>query len=352
MMKKTIYLHIGSGKTGTTSIQYMLYKNKESLLDNNTLYYTKDFTPEPNHHYLITTPYSNDIWNKDREKYQELKEVFEQSSASKMIISTEKIMGVPKYYLKEIQQLFGVFEVKIIAYIRNQIELIPSHYLQRQKDLFADYKGNIENFFHSYKMGWGNEHALVLDNWLPVFGKSNILILVYDRALLEEGDVCLDFAKVLGISQYVKQDKTLSNISLIPEVSALVGVLDSGLPMLSNKASPYFSEIRQQAIMGPLLRISKGANRNDIAIINECLDAIAQVVHKNFPNIKTHTLYKIFTEIERTRQVLRAKEKISLIGSELQAEILEFYKKSNLRFAETFLDERQAKYFLKYYEQI
>lgn len=37
-MKKTIYLHIGIGKTGTSSIQKFLYLNRDKLLDDNTLY--------------------------------------------------------------------------------------------------------------------------------------------------------------------------------------------------------------------------------------------------------------------------------------------------------------------------
>ena len=36
--KKTIYLHIGVSKTGTTSIQRFLYKNRELLKDKGILY--------------------------------------------------------------------------------------------------------------------------------------------------------------------------------------------------------------------------------------------------------------------------------------------------------------------------
>ena len=36
--RKTIYLHIGSPKTGTKTIQKFLYENKDKLLENGILY--------------------------------------------------------------------------------------------------------------------------------------------------------------------------------------------------------------------------------------------------------------------------------------------------------------------------
>ena len=63
-MKKIIYMHIGSGKTETTSIQYMLSNNKEKLLDNGYLYSTKDYLSEPNHHDLVSVPFDDMMWDR------------------------------------------------------------------------------------------------------------------------------------------------------------------------------------------------------------------------------------------------------------------------------------------------
>lgn len=346
-MKKTIYLHIGSGKTGTTSIQNMLNQNKKSLLDHGYFYHpTNPIIKRPNHHDLVSTPFNNSSWERDKSKYLVLKELFLNSSAPVMIISTEKMMGVPQYYIKNIQSIFTGIDIKIIAYVRNQVDAMPSYFLQRQKDNESDYKKNLNNFFHHYKNNFGNEIQKLLDNWLPVFGKENMIMCVYDRDILFEKDICQDFSHALGISSAINHIKYDANESLLPELSSLVTTIDTLLPALRRSKSKY----RQKNIILPLLQIStfyKSGNKE----YDHIFDLLAKTIHQNFKHIKTKALYQVFIAIEKSRKGLKQNTKINLLTTELKEEILNYYKNNNQRFAKTFLNSEETECFLKYYNK-
>lgn len=344
-MNKTIFLHIGSGKTGTTSIQHMLNENKKKLLENGYLYHpTNPDLKKPNHHNLVTTPFDNKMWQRDKKKYLELKNIFLNSQASTMIISTERIMGVPLYYIKHIKNLFKGMDIKIIAYVRNQVDSMPSYFLQRQKDLESDYKEDLETFFHHHKHHWGNEVEKVLNNWLPVFGKENIFIRVYDREILTEGDICTDCAKTLGIRPFIVKTQYSANESLLPELSSLVTTIDNTLPVLKKSKHGY----RQQVIIKTLLDISRLYKAKRVHY-DKNFDLLAHKIHKHFKDIGTKKLYRIFIAIENSREILKQNQKVNLLSRTLELEIIEYYKEINEKFAKTFLNTRESNYFLKHY---
>lgn len=350
-MTKKLFLHIGSGKTGTTSIQFMLSQNKEKLLENGYLYSTKGYLAEPNHHDLVSTPFDDKMWDKDKEKYKDLLYIFEKSSASTMIISTEKLLGAPAYYINNLKTMFDSFDVKVVVYVRNQVDLLPSIYLQRQQDLTADYKKNFSGFFDFYKDVWGNDSKIIIENWLTSFGRENILVRVYDKETLQGGDACADFAKVLGISTYITNTKFNKNVSLLPELSKLISIIDNNIPRLTIINSVYFQKVRQQTLMKSFLKISSQYKNDELdKAINE-LNTIANIIHVQFPRIDTHKLFQIFIEIYKVQEIFVKRKKISLSNLELRQMILDYYKESNYLLSNIFLSEKESRVFLKYYIQ-
>ena len=346
-MKKEVIIHIGSGKTGTTSIQHMLGQSEQHLLDAGIMYHPTH-PKQPNHHNLVSTPFDTSMWERDRPVHTQLKQKFESSPASKMIISTERIFGAPKYYLEELKKLYWNMDIKIIVYIRNQVDMIPSQFLQRQKDIETEYLFSIENAFKKYKDIWGMHPNKLMTRWMPVFKKENMIVRIYDRELLDDGDVCRDFAKALGITDHVDLEMQLNeNASLIPELSKLTSVIDREFPNLSKNNFPF----RQMNIIKPLLNISLNYKKskeydNFFNILKDNLKVYCkkQLNCNDLPE-------PVENEITRSRELLKKKIKINLVNEELRTEILNYYKEMNYKFSDIFLNEKEKKSFLKHYRK-
>jgi len=347
MNNRKLILHIGMGKTGTTSIQYMLNKNSKQLKNNGYIYHVSN-NVRPNHHILVSTPFDKNMWSRDGYKYAELKKFFDDSSASTMIISTEKLLGAPKYYIKRIKEVYSNVDIEVLVYIRNQIDSLPSIYLQRQKDLKTPYYYSIRKAFDKYKDSWGAQPDKIVNNWMEVFNKDSIRVRVFDRTLFEDNDVCNDFARLVGIDRYVDTNHAhLENISLLPHVSNLVSVIDQTFPELMGKQFPY----RQKNVISCLLELTSKYSKNldYVAPLEQLISNIVKFVKitENDPR-KIDIIEK---EVDKAYDLLRAGREVSLLDHSLHNKILEYYRDSNYRFSDIFLDDREAKVFLKHYSR-
>lgn len=88
---KTAYIHIGTPKTGTTSIQKFLYKNKSILLYNNFLYpesfiLNKEYDPQHWDLSILCNNYKDSIVDK---KIMLLKKEINTSCVDNILISSE-----------------------------------------------------------------------------------------------------------------------------------------------------------------------------------------------------------------------------------------------------------------------
>lgn len=214
-MNKTLYLHIGLHKTGTTSIQRALVKNKELLNK-----YGFDFL-KPLYGYEFEEGTIR-WWFKEKETnkitLERLPKLFEQTNKinqSNIIASGEilswlfdeksiaKIKENIKFYYKN---------CKIIIYIRRQDQLMLSLYQQSSKGPYGiakDYFGRGEKSLPT------NSHKLLsyfdfnerVKLWEKIFGRENIIIRVFEPEKLYKNDAVLDFFHILGINKDVKTSK-------------------------------------------------------------------------------------------------------------------------------------------------
>lgn len=131
---KTLYLHIGLGKTGTSSLQAFFARNV-SQLSRHGIWYPATGRNELNaHHYLSTaarpgggTGFDTDVdWGTYLEQ---LRQELSTRSEENILISSEVFSGIMIWRL--LAALKGLFaEIRVIAYLRRQDILIASNYNQ------------------------------------------------------------------------------------------------------------------------------------------------------------------------------------------------------------------------------
>ena len=213
---KTLYLHIGTSKTGTTTIQTYCGINREQLKSKGVLfpimpYHYDRITKNRNGHFLYATIYENGVRNKEKEKQvlkQELDYIVDCfKDYDNVLLSEESIgwatatrrKGLWKYLQEHSQQ--NNYQVKIIVYLRRQDQFMMSRYNQIIK---TDTGGGTQRFYEYFKDMNGKYKCVMnyrqrLDYMAKFFPKENIVVKRFDRSYFYNGDLNADFLHILGV---------------------------------------------------------------------------------------------------------------------------------------------------------
>lgn len=206
-MNRKIYIHIGSHKTGTTSIQKALFENKNILTENNIkFFYIKPVGKK-------SLPGNSSDWI--RFDYDNLVNSSIDSSLARrladagenVLISTEYFSWIfRREYIEEFyRQLSEYFDdFKIICYIRRQDSLIVSHYQQASHTFNAPanyFFGNTNSPLPAYQKHFDHyyDYNSRLGMWADVFGDKNMDIRVFQKDRLIKGDVVNDFFDIIAM---------------------------------------------------------------------------------------------------------------------------------------------------------
>lgn len=209
-MNKTLILHIGCYKKGSTSIQNFLFKNREILLEEDINYlFSEDGCVQT----------GQQVKHRDL-SYEELLKVFDESPGSTHILSDECLwnnrLKNKSVILKAIFESKIYNEVKLIGYVRRQDYLVESFYKQEYKNGMHYIQGmSLEDFY----MHLERTNTLRVSDVLKPFTlfelKPKIFLRPFESSLLKDKDVVTDFTNVLGIDKlsFKKAQNMNSSIS-------------------------------------------------------------------------------------------------------------------------------------------
>jgi hypothetical protein len=238
-LRRQIYLHIGYGKTGTSAVQSFLAAERERLLLRGVLY-PKCGMFDHAHHLLTEHPDDllAEMAEHTRALYDELLDEIEASGADRIVLSSEHFCFMPEAHVRQLAEIFGAFEVKVIFYVRNPFKLIRSTYLQRQKQ-GLDYCGDIQSFYELHRESFDFEARI--RPWRAAFTRRNIIVRLYDSHAVGT-DTTRDFLNIIGIQRLTGYAPKRENASLIPELSRLVSLVDT-FGLSAQQRSSFIAEL-------------------------------------------------------------------------------------------------------------
>tara|TARA_B100001248_G_C27396866_1_gene466177 strand:+ start:1899 stop:3008 length:1110 start_codon:yes stop_codon:yes gene_type:complete len=244
MDNNNIYIHIGSGKTGTTSLQKYLYENKEYLNKNNYIY------PEP-YEDIINGQYKNagniikrlinfeDI-NKILIEYKNLYQKKNIVLSDEAFIHTYDENKILLYQLKNIDPSLNV---TLIVYYRRIIEFMVTNWSQKNKERLCDFQQGVKNFdSKNHKLAkvslekslknidkYHSSAINILKQIEELSHCKNIKIKLkpYSSDQLLNNIIQDDFVKTIGLKVYTKKyknenKKNIMNKSVTREMSDLL----------------------------------------------------------------------------------------------------------------------------------
>lgn len=260
---KTLYLHIGTPKTGTTSVQFFCKKNRELLYQRGIAYplFATDgiINDTRNGHFLVEQHLLPDggVDKKTelaivKERMGELHKIF--GEVDSILLSDEglwhKLCGVKKKRLERLKKDAdrNGYQIKIIVYLRRQDTFLSSWWNQSIKMNGRAHNQTWEDFLKEdyLHLDYYNE----LEAMAKVVGKENIIVRRFDKKSFEKRSLFEDFFEILGITldeefQYEEQSR---NIGLMGNTHEIKRILN-GMPELSLEWNDY--------LKGTLQSISK-----------------------------------------------------------------------------------------------
>lgn len=201
-----ILLHIGRHKTGTTSIQKFLFKNRHTLKKDNIIYFNTDKNLIAHHHIprkfkeYLPNPFAT--WKYARKINREILKETEPNLDSIFIISSEAFQNVDPRIVKKLFENSN-HDIKVLCYFRDPV----SYYLSSYKQLVHAELVDISFSEYVQKHPKLSEYETFINKWKSNF--DNMVIKQFERKKMFKNDLIQDFFSVLDVE--------LKEINLVQE---------------------------------------------------------------------------------------------------------------------------------------
>ncbi len=248
---KTLYLHIGTPKTGTSALQSFLLSNSELLESRGACYrqmpweYPRDASQRRNGHFLIGRVYDGS-GNSDQEARNErieegMKTVMEWFRTCDTVILSDESLWNALFrknhrglllYLRKFCTVNGI-SLKIIVYLRRQDEYVISWWKQKiqsgsrlaEWEIFMEHlpyqKLNLDYYAH-------------LCDIADIVGKENVIVRRYEKGRWKEKHETIfsDFLGAIGMKDTdgYRVVQEYVNTSLEPNYAEIKRVMNQILP--------------------------------------------------------------------------------------------------------------------------
>ena len=238
-MGTTFYIHIGIHKTGSTSIQQTLFKNREELLARGINYLSIDRNhgpvlislmsevphadPRNIRRYLDTAEKAASYNATNR---QIVTELLAENRSPKMVISGEGFSTIPAEDARRLKEMLDPYAAayRIIVYVRDPYDYANSAALQSLK--------TGSTIVRAQKRPPLPKHRQKIEKYIEVFGRENVDIRIFDPARFAGGSLISDFAAALGESAQLADSLQIvrANPSMSHEAAMILSEANKAFP--------------------------------------------------------------------------------------------------------------------------
>ncbi len=249
--KDEIIIHIGSHKTGSTSIQKYLTYHQYDLNDVGVFCFDSQGQPRKRATgSQLVTVYEQDGEILKKINLKPLKHIKKLDTKHRVILSAEGLFWLdsPDHIEAFKSRLDNLCQqAKIIVYLRRQDLCAVSHKAQGCKTLPASLtyghdltalpnlsNPNVKRFFDYYSK---------ISAWGDIFGDENLIIRVFEADKLKDSDVVSDFLNCCNIPYQPPSESKKYNITLARDKQLFLHEVRSFFPEPSQELKMLISEI-------------------------------------------------------------------------------------------------------------
>lgn len=207
MKKKNLYLHVGTHKTGSTSIQHWLKENSEKLKSEGYYYpmegsyfYPPEASPSLLAHAILDNKpaYIGRTIIDYNSCVSDIKRDIRSSKCSDVIISSEHFsIAMTHDAVKKIYDLFtDLFDkITVIIYLRRQDTRIESSWSQAVKSSLSNLSFN--DFYNQNLSNPKWDYFKLLKPWIDIFGEKSVNIRPFEKSQFINKNLLHDFLTLI-----------------------------------------------------------------------------------------------------------------------------------------------------------
>ncbi|PIE07885.1 MAG: hypothetical protein CSA74_05100 [Rhodobacterales bacterium] len=191
---KTIYLHIGHYKTGTSALQAYLGKHTDALrahgylypasarpVDNSTTHGHLPLTIARDHGFETPPWYTEDV--PTAEVFDAFRDEIKRAPEPNIIVSSEEFIQLAmlekaEAVLADLKARLAGFDVKVVFYIREPFSLLKSWFNEVNKGPWGSQ--NFPTFFAIHHEDFLSQEP-IWRRYADVFGEENVIVLTYKK---------------------------------------------------------------------------------------------------------------------------------------------------------------------------
>jgi hypothetical protein len=210
--RRAVVLHIGMGKTGTTSLQAWLHRNRERLAGHEVLY---PASPGQRRHVRLglamqrvdREPGTSVDWRRQQVSTpRELRPLFEQAllaelsdAPSRLLFSDEALFTASDEGLRYLRVLLAKIaaSVRVVVYLRRQDEHLCSRYQQTIK--LAGEVRRLTEWLGDHDFSRKYDYHARLRRWQTLVSPDPMVVRVFERGRLADGSLHSDFLEATGL---------------------------------------------------------------------------------------------------------------------------------------------------------
>lgn len=267
---KTVYIHVGTPKTGTSAIQSFCASNRQTLQKHRVCYPDLGYRFEGiginrNANFLVHKCFRSDK-KRDHEQEEDLtREGMEKirgllEHCDTLVLSDEQFWNNRDFDAGRWERFRLWFEqmgatLKVIVYLRRQDQLIQSYWAQQVKETMTmDFSEYLSSGKYRY---FRLDYLARLEEIERGIGRNNLIVRVYEKEqyLGEQPTIISDFMHILGLGLdgFILPEKSV-NVSLVGKYLEVKRILNS-LPEFKTKKNyivPYLTacQLKEQKEIG------------------------------------------------------------------------------------------------------
>ena len=237
----TLYLHIGTHKTATTTIQRFCADNREVFESKGMVYPDFPFRfpfkgPNRNGLFLgMVYRGSDGVRRRDLEKeyYHQAMDIIHElfQKYHSVVLSNERLWM--DLYLKDAKLVRGLvkdrekygYQIKMIVYLRRQDSFIESFWSETVKEL-PDRTDTLQEYIDEFEF---LDYNTILSTYAELIGEENMIVRRFSDAVKVEGGILVDFMQQLGLEltdEYVINNPVL-NPGIYGNVTEIKRIINS-----------------------------------------------------------------------------------------------------------------------------
>lgn len=200
MPNRTILIHAGLAKAGSTTIQTFLSDNEDRLRSLG-VHYPSIGRPGKAHQQIAREIGEGGNFDPRHGTYAQLVEEWRSVGEGTLVISSEFLEEAEEHQIARFKELATGPDDRLQALLvlRNVSDLVTSGYAQRIKHGRKAF--DFDQFFDASMAGARTQHFETIGRWAGQFGWENVQLRVLDRQHLVNGDLLDDLLTLLDVDE-------------------------------------------------------------------------------------------------------------------------------------------------------